>query len=173
MKKIIFYLLFFFCFCLLQFFFGQYLSIKSVFPNFILIAIVFLALSRGQMSAQVMGFFFGLVWDVFSTDVFGSRTIMFTAIGYFIGMFSKSFDKDQVSTQVVVVFLANVFYWLGFSFIVMILPEGSGSHAPFVLTLAAILKIIITTLISPAVFFVLNIASDIFLPHRSFDKDFA
>jgi len=168
-----FYLLFFICFCLIQFFFGQYLSIKNVFPNFILIAIVFLALSRGQLSALVMGFFFGLVWDVFSTDVVGSRTIMFMAIGYFIGMFSKSFDKDQISTQIVVVFLANVFYWIGFSFIVLIFPEGYGGPAPFVLTLATILKIVLTTLISPVVFFVLNIARDMFLPHHSFDKDFA
>ncbi|AKL98701.1 rod shape-determining protein MreD [Endomicrobium proavitum] len=170
MKKAVFYILFFIFFCILQFFFGQFLSVKGVFPNFILIAIVFLALSRGQTSAELTGFFFGLVWDVFSTDILGGRVVMFTVIGYLVGMFAKSFDEDQAFTQITMVFFANIIYWLGFSFICMILPEGSGSYTPFVVTWAGSLKIAVTVLIAPFVFFVLNIAAGMFLPKTSFKQ---
>lgn len=161
MRRAIYYILFYAFFCLIQFFFGQYLNIYGVFPNCILIAIVYLGLSRGQLSGEVMGFFLGLTWDAFSTDVFGVRAIMFTIIGYFAGMMNKNFDKDQIFTQIVVVFFANIIYWVGFSLMYYIIPEGSGSYRPFVFTLQGTLKIALTVAISPIVFFILNTATRI------------
>jgi rod shape-determining protein MreD len=156
MRKIIYYVMFYVLFCLLQFFFGKYINIYSIFPNFILVAVVYLGLSRGKLSAETMGFLLGLTWDAFSTDVFGVRAIMFTIIGYFSGMMSKNFDKDQIFTQIVVVFFANMIYWIGFSLIYYILPEGAGSYRPFVITAPGSLKIAATVIIAPAVFYFLD-----------------
>lgn len=156
MKTIIYYIFFYALFCLLQFFFGQYINIYGVFPNCILIAVVYLGLSKGKLSGEIMGFFLGLTWDAFSTDVFGVRAVMFTMIGYFAGMMNKNFDKDQVFTQIIVVFFANMIYWIGFSLIYYIIPEGSGSYKPFVITVQGSLKIALTVIAAPAVFFILN-----------------
>ncbi|MCL2335358.1 MAG: rod shape-determining protein MreD, partial [Endomicrobia bacterium] len=114
------------------------------------------ALTRGQMSAQCMGFILGLTWDAFSTDVFGVRAVMFAVIGYFAGMFIRSFDKDQVFTQVIMVFVSSIVYWLGFSLIYFIVPEGSGNYTPFAVSTYGSLKIALTVLLAPAVFLVLN-----------------
>jgi rod shape-determining protein MreD len=152
-------------FCLLQFFFGKYLNIDGIFPNFILIAIVYLGLSEGKMSAQLMGFLLGLTWDAFSTDVFGVRVIMFTVIGYFTGALNKNFDKDQIFAQVILVFAACIVYWLGFSAIYFVIPEGAGSYSPFVVSLYGSLKIGFTVLIAPAVFFFMNAVSRIGKKH--------
>ncbi|MCL2390316.1 MAG: rod shape-determining protein MreD [Endomicrobia bacterium] len=159
MKKVISYVFFYAFFCLLQFFFGKYLTVGGIFPNFILIAVVYLGFSRGRISAQTMGFCFGLTWDVFSTDVFGARTLMLTVIGYFSGMFNRQFDKDQIAAQVTAVFLASLVYWAGFSTVYFILPEGSRNYVPFAVTLPGTLKIVVTVLITPLVFWVLNFAS--------------
>ncbi len=156
MKKVIYYLFFYVFFCLLQFFFGKFLNIDGIFPNFILIAIVYLGLSRGQLSAELMGFLFGITWDAFSTDVFGVRVIMFTVIGYFAGMLSKNFDKDQIFTQIVLVFASNILYWFGFSLLYFVIPEGAGSYTPFVISLYGSLKIGLTVLIAPLVFMFLD-----------------
>lgn len=156
MIKTFSYILFYIFFCLIQFFFGQYLNIDGIFPNFILIAIIYLGLSRGRMSAQCMGFLFGLTWDVFSTDVFGVRTIMFTIIGHMAGGLSKSFDKDQIPTQIVIVLVGNIIYWLGFSLIYLIIPEDFAVYKPFAISLHSTLKVAFTVLIAPVVFFVLN-----------------
>ncbi|MDR2192179.1 MAG: rod shape-determining protein MreD [Endomicrobium sp.] len=156
MKKVIYYLFFYAVFCLLQFFFGRYLNIGGVFPNFILIAVVYLGLSRGKMGAQTMGFLYGLTWDSFSTDVFGVRAIMFTLIGYFSGALSKNFDKDQIFAQITLVVAANIIYWLGFSLLYFVIPDGAGSYKPFVVSVYGSLKIFFTVLITPVVFFALN-----------------
>ncbi|MDR1696235.1 MAG: rod shape-determining protein MreD [Endomicrobium sp.] len=159
MRKAISYICFYAFFCLLQFFFGKYLSVNGIFPNFILIAVIYLGFTRGRMGAQTAGFAFGLTWDAFSTDVFGARTLMLTVIGYFAGMFNRQFDKDQIAAQVAAIFFANIIYWAGFSAIYFILPEGSGNYEPFAVTLTGTLKIAVTVIITPLVFWVLNFAS--------------
>jgi rod shape-determining protein MreD len=122
-----------------------------------LIAIVYLGLVKGKMGAQTMGFIYGLTWDSFSTDVFGVRVIMFTVIGYFSGALSKSFDKNQVFAQIVLVIVANIIYWLGFSLLYFVIPEGAGSYKPFVISLYGSLKIFFTVIITPVVFLALDI----------------
>lgn len=159
MRTFIYYLIFYAVFCLLQFFFGKYINFYGIFPNCILIAVVYMGLSRGKLSGEVMGFALGLTWDAFSTDVFGVRAVMFTIIGYFAGMMNKDFDKDQVFTQIIVVFCANIIYWVGFSLMYYIIPEGSASYTPFVITMQGSLKIALTVVIAPIVFFILNAAT--------------
>ena len=156
MITLLYYAFFYVFFCLLQFFFGKYLNIGGIFPNFILIAVVYLGLTRGKLSAEVMGFLFGLTWDAFSTDVFGVRAVMFTLIGYFAGILSKKFDKNQVFTQMVAVFLSSVIYWIGFSLIYYVLPEGAGSYMPFVVSLYGSLKIGLTVIAAPVIFIALD-----------------
>jgi rod shape-determining protein MreD len=124
-----------------------------------MIAVVYMGLSRGKLSGEVMGFLLGITWDAFSTDVFGVRAIMFTLIGYFSGMMNKDFDKDHVFTQITAVFLANMIYWIGFSLIYYIIPEGSGSYKPFVITMQGSLKIALTVAIAPLIFYILNSAA--------------
>ncbi|MDR3196129.1 MAG: rod shape-determining protein MreD [Endomicrobium sp.] len=155
MKKIIVYFLLYIIFCMLQFFFGKYLSVGGVFPNFILILVVYLGLTRGVVSTEIIGFLFGLTWDVFSTDVFGIRAVMFTFVGFLTGMMNKNFDKDRLPAQVVIVLLANLTYWFGFSFIYWVLPAGENGPSPFI-TAQAVFKILSTAVFAPVVFFILD-----------------
>lgn len=155
MKKLISYLLFYVVFCLIQFFLGRYVNVYGIFPNFILILIVYLGLSKGIMNAQLTGFLFGLTWDVFSTDIFGIRAVMFAVIGYFAGRFCGSFDREKTLTQFVIVFFASIVYWAGFSLIYFVV--SGGENYAFSLTILSILvKIIITVLFAPLVFYILD-----------------
>jgi rod shape-determining protein MreD len=155
MKKVIAYFLLYIIFCILQFFFGKYLNICGVFPNLILILIVYLGLTRGVVSAEIMGFLFGLTWDVFSTDVFGMRTVIFTIIGYFTGKINKNFDKDRAPAQIVIGVLTNVAYWFIFSFIYWVIP-ASESGSPSFITIQLMFKILTTVIATPIVFFILD-----------------
>ncbi|MDR2399662.1 MAG: rod shape-determining protein MreD [Endomicrobium sp.] len=155
MKKIIAYFLLYIIFCMLQFFFGKYLNICGVFPNLILILVVYLGLTRGVVSAEIMGFLFGITWDVFSTDVFGIRTVIFTIIGYFTGKINKNFDKDRTLVQIVIVVLTNVVYWFIFSFIYWVIP-ASESSSPSFITTKGMFKILATVIMAPIVFSILD-----------------
>ncbi|MDR2811988.1 MAG: rod shape-determining protein MreD [Endomicrobium sp.] len=155
MKKFITYFLIYIIFCPLQFFFGKYINIYGVFPNFILILIVYLGLTKGVVSAEIAGFLFGLTWDVFSTDIFGMRTVIFTIIGYLTGIMNRHFDKDSPLTKIVIVLSANLIYWFGFSFIYWVLPASESPSLSFI-TAQAAFKILVTTLIVPIIFFILD-----------------
>jgi rod shape-determining protein MreD len=162
MKEFIAYFFLYVFFCTLQFFFGEYLNICRVFPNFILILVVYLGLTRGFVSAEITGFLFGLVWDVFTTDIFGLRTVIFTTIGYLTGMMSKHFDKDNLLAKTVIVLLANLVYWFGSILIYCVFSINEGSFLSFITT-QTVFKILITILIAPVIFFIL----DSFMTFRS------
>jgi rod shape-determining protein MreD len=155
MKKIIYYILIYIAFCLLQFSLAKYINICGIFPNFILILIVYLGLSRGTMSAQLAGFLFGLAWDAFSTDIFGPRTVMLTIIGYFLGVLAKKIDRDKIYTQFVIVFLAGIVYLLGVGFICYIYYRGNNYNFTF-FDLKDAIEILVTALASPGVFYILD-----------------
>jgi rod shape-determining protein MreD len=138
-----------------QFFFGRHINVCGIFPNFILIFVVYLGLLKGIINAQLMGFLFGLTWDAFSTDIFGIRTIMFTVIGYLAGRFCRNFDVEKVFTQVVIIFFAAAIYWLGFSLIYFIFPDKGNCVLSFSI-LSVSSKIVITAVFAPIVFYILE-----------------
>ncbi|MDR1663162.1 MAG: rod shape-determining protein MreD [Endomicrobium sp.] len=155
MKKFITYFLLYVIFCTLQFFLGKNLNIYGVFPNFILILIVYLGLTRGVVSAEIAGFLFGLTWDVFSTDIFGMRAVIFTITGYLTGIMNKHFNKNSLFTKIVIILSANLFYRFGFSFIYWVLPVSENGSS-FFITVQIVFKVLITILITPVVFFILD-----------------
>jgi rod shape-determining protein MreD len=140
---------------MLQFFFGRYINVYGIFPNFILIFVVYLGLSKGIINAQLMGFLFGLTWDVFSTDIFGVRTVMFTVIGYLTGRFYGNFYEKKFFTQVVITFFSDAVYWLGFGLIYFIFSDNRNCVFSFSI-LSVFLKIVVTAVFSPLVFYILE-----------------
>jgi rod shape-determining protein MreD len=140
---------------MLQFFFGKYINVYGIFPNFILIFVVYFGLSKGIIKAQLVGFLFGLTWDVFSTDVFGVRTVMFTVIGYLTGRFFKNFDRKKIFTQFVIMVFASVVYWSGFVLIYFIFSDNGNCAVSFSI-LSVFSKIIVTAMVAPLVFYILE-----------------
>ena len=110
----------FFVLIILQFIVPKYLAIVNFYPNFILIYIVYIGLNRGSIKGELTGFFYGLIWDILSTDIFGIRALTFTISGYISGRFNKKLDKNQVLTQIIVMFLSLVVVQFGTSLIYLI-----------------------------------------------------
>jgi rod shape-determining protein MreD len=157
MRKIVFYILLYNVFCLIQFSFSKYINIYTIYPNFLLIFVTYIGFLKGSTDAQLMGFLLGLTWDVFSIDVFGSRTILFTIVGHFVGVFNKDFDKDKIFTQLIVMSFVYIVYWLGFNFIHYIVHDSSNNYTfAFINICCDIVRFIITVFISPVVFYILD-----------------
>jgi rod shape-determining protein MreD len=113
-------------------------------------------MTRGKMEAQILGFLFGLTWDIFATDVFGGRTLMLTLVGYFMGMLKKSFDIEQTSTQVFVVFAASFLYWTGFNLISYHFVDNMDGFSLFSISLRGFFGFAFTLAITPIVFTILK-----------------
>jgi len=155
MKKLICYLLLYVVFSLAQFFFSKYLNIAGIFPNLILIVVVYLGLSKGSVAAQLMGFLFGWTWDVFSMDIFGIRAVVFTVVGYLAGAVSRNFNKSELFSQFVIIFFAGVVYWLCFNLICFVFLNEGSRIIPFVILLDYI-RIAATALAAHTVFYILD-----------------
>jgi rod shape-determining protein MreD len=128
----------------------------GVYPNFILVAVVYIALSEEKIIAEIMGFLFGLTMDVFSTGILGLKTVIFTAIGYVFGRAFIYFDKNKIIVQFMVVFLANVVYLISFGLIYFLFSEGNNIDNFYSTIFLKCAEAVITAVSTPMVFYVLN-----------------
>lgn len=87
---------------IVQFVIPKYFVHTGLYPNFILMYVVYVSLNRGIMKGQLTGFLYGFSWDILSTDIFGIRTLTLTIAGYIAGKFKRNLNKEQVATQVII-----------------------------------------------------------------------
>lgn len=71
---------------LLQVGVAPYVAIGGVTPNFLLIAVVTIALAAGPNEGVVAGFAGGLLFDLLSTSALGPMTLVLTVTGYMAGL---------------------------------------------------------------------------------------
>jgi len=71
----------------------RYMSIGSVTPDLLLILVVWLAISNGQMTGLIGGFVIGLVMDGITGDVPGTNALSKTIVGFTAGFF---FNENKI-----------------------------------------------------------------------------
>ena len=86
---------------------ASWIGISGQEPDFILIFIVVMALSRGPVAGMLWGFFAGFSADVFSSvDWLGAQTIAFTCVGFAVGQLEEMFLRLNLVTKVTLLGLA-------------------------------------------------------------------
>lgn len=71
----------------------QYMSIGGVTPDLLLILVVWIALSTGQLPGTIAGFLVGLLMDGITGDVLGTNALAKTLAGFVAGYF---FNENKV-----------------------------------------------------------------------------
>ena len=119
--KIIIYLIF----IVLQFVVPKYMpfNIWVIYPNFILMFIIYTSLNKGIIKGQIIGFIYGLTWDILSTDIFGVRALSFTIAGYLSGCFNKKLNKKQPIIQIALMTIGLVITHLILNVMYMVTPS--------------------------------------------------
>ena len=74
----------------------RFVALKGVKPDLALIVMVFVAVRRGSMSAQVSGFLAGLLEDILSLAPVGFNALLRTVLGFFYGLTAGSIFVDPV-----------------------------------------------------------------------------
>lgn len=85
-------------------------SIGSITPNLLLILCVSMGLMRGRKSGLWVGFFSGLLIDLFYGSVFGFYALIYMYVGYFSGYACKVYYDDSVKVPMLLVAAADFFY---------------------------------------------------------------
>ena len=140
---------------IIQFVIPKYMpfDIWSLYPNFILMFVVYTALNKGIMKGQTIGFVYGLTWDILSTDIFGIRALSFTIAGYLAGSFNKKLNKNQPLTQIIVMALGLIVTQLILTVTYIIMPASEKIFVQnFELSYLIIFNILVNLILTPFIF---------------------
>lgn len=107
-------------FYLLQSTLFKALSLASVSPNLLLILTFAAGFMMGKKEGMYVGFFSGLVLDIFYGRVIGFNAVLYMYIGYINGFFNSMFYDEDVTLPIGLVcvsdFAYNFVYYI-FSFL--------------------------------------------------------
>lgn len=98
---------------LLQVTLFQSLSLASTKPNLILILVFIFGFMRGKKAGIWVGFFGGLLLDIYYGDSIGFYAMIYMYIGYLNGIFNKLFYDEDITLPLGLIFGSNILY--GFS----------------------------------------------------------
>lgn len=155
MIKIVISIIVYLILIVIQFILPKYvpLNLWLLYPNFILMFVIYLALNKGVMKGQITGFIYGLTWDILSTDIFGVRALSFTIAGYLAGNFNRKFNKNQPLTQIIVMGIGLIVTHFVINVVYIIMPLSDTIYIPtFELSHLVILNILINLILTPIIF---------------------
>lgn len=108
-RKLIDGLVILICF-ILQTTFFKALSFASIAPNVILIYVVSMGFMQGKKEGLLVGFFSGLLIDVFYGDILGFYSLIYMYIGYLTGFCSKIYFDEDVKVPMLLVAGGDLLY---------------------------------------------------------------
>jgi rod shape-determining protein MreD len=137
----------------------HWVAIHGVIPDLGLIILVFVAIRRGSMTAQLSGFATGLIEDVLSLSPLGFHALIRTVVGFLYGLTVGSIFVDPILMPVLLTIIATLFKALISSLLVSFLSipaEGfsvftgplwiemgyNAVLAPFLFALLGLLKVL-------------------------------
>lgn len=97
-------------FFLLQITIGQSIAIASVAPNLLLILVSEFGFMRGQKTGIWVGFFCGLMLDIYYGDAIGFYALLYMVIGYLNGFFQQMFYDEDITLPIVLLAGSNILY---------------------------------------------------------------
>lgn len=125
------------CF-LLQTAFFRYLDLADIVPNLLLIPTMSFGMMRGRKEGMLVGFFSGLLLDIFYGAVIGPYALLYMYLGYINGFFHRVYYMEDILLPMLMVgandLVYNIIVYLvayllrnrldfGFYFLHVIVPE--------------------------------------------------
>lgn len=110
-RKVVVAILVAVCFCL-QCTLFKALSLAFIAPNLLIVVTSSFGFMRGKNEGLIIGFFSGLLIDIFYGDVLGFYALIYMYIGYVNGFFNKIFYDEDIKLPMILITLSDLFYGL-------------------------------------------------------------
>ena len=101
-RKILVFLIIVVCY-LLQSTVFEALSFASITPNLLIVAVSTFGFMRGKKEGLIIGFFCGLLLDIFTGSVLGFYALIYMYIGYMNGFFRKLFYPEDIKLPMLLI----------------------------------------------------------------------
>jgi rod shape-determining protein MreD len=81
----------------------RFLALANIGPNLLIIVVSSFGFMRGNKEGLWIGFFCGLLIDIFFGFYLGVYALLYMYIGYFNGMFQKRFYPDDIKLPMILI----------------------------------------------------------------------
>lgn len=88
----------------------SFFKMAGIIPNIMLILVVSFAIMRGQTEGMLIGFFCGLLIDVFAGEAIGLYALLYLFIGYINGYFHLLFFANNILLPLVLILNNSIIY---------------------------------------------------------------
>ena len=86
----------------------QALSFASIAPNLLIVLTASLGFMRGRKEGMLVGFFSGLLLDIFFGSVLGFYALLYMYVGYINGFFQKIFFPEDIKLPIILLSASDV-----------------------------------------------------------------
>lgn len=152
MRKIIVTIFILVCFILQCSVFTS-LSFAGIIPNLMIILASSFGFMRGEKEGLVIGFFCGLLSDIFFGDFLGFYALVIMYIGYINGKFSRIFYPEDIKLPIALIVISDLSYGI-LCYILMFLLRGRLNFSFYftkVILPEAIYTIVVTMFLYPLI----------------------
>ena len=75
---------------------GRVIAVANIVPNFLIILPIIFGFLKGRNEGMFVGFFAGVMYDLFFSSLFGFTALCFVYIGYYAGFFYEKYEKYEI-----------------------------------------------------------------------------
>lgn len=88
------------------------LAFGGIVPNLLIVLTASFGFMRGEKTGLIIGFFCGLLMDIFFGEVIGFNALLYMYVGYTNGKFNHIFFPEDVKLPIVLIICSDLFYSL-------------------------------------------------------------
>lgn len=157
LRKIIVTVLIFISFLLESSVFNHF-ELAGIVPKLTIILTSAFGFMRGEKEGMVIGFFCGLLSDVFYGDVLGFYALILTYIGFINGKFSRIFYPEDIKLPIALIVVSDLSYGV-LCYILLFLLRGRFNFPHYfvnVILPEALYTIVVTVFLYPVILMINN-----------------
>lgn len=162
MLRTIFYAVGIFICFLLQTTVFHGIDFGGIVPNLLIIFTSSVGFMRNEKEGLLVGFFAGLLCDIFFGEVWGFQALIYMYVGFINGFFSRIFYPEDIKLPLALIVTSDLSYGL-ITYVFLFLLRGKFDF-PFyfgtIILPECIYTIIVTCLLYPIVLFINNRLTD-------------
>lgn len=129
------------------------LAFGGIVPNLMIVLTASFGFMRGEKTGLFMGFFCGLLCDIFFGGVLGLNAMVYMYIGYANGKFNRIFYPDDIKLPLALILVSDFVY--GFLYyIILFLMRGRFQISYYIVHIIlpeAVYTILVTLLLYPLI----------------------
>ncbi|MCI8614422.1 rod shape-determining protein MreD [Parablautia intestinalis] len=129
------------------------IALGGIVPNLMIILTASFGFMRGEKTGLIMGFFCGLLADIFFGNVLGLNAMIYMYIGYTNGKFNRIFFPEDIKLPLALILVSDLAY--GFLYYITLFLMRSRFHIEYyflhIILPEVVYTILITLLLYPLV----------------------